>query len=104
MPSKMHVMQQIPLGSKTGIFVFNGMVKEHDSVNSDCDDIERNTLGAMRNDSQYIQKEKGQQLNFDYAIGFASGCWTCTPIHIDKTKNVTDIQLQNTRKEFERYY
>ena len=54
MPSKMHVMQQIPLGSKTGIFVFNGMVKEHDSVNSDCDDIERNTLGAMRNDSQYI--------------------------------------------------
>ena len=33
LPSKIHVMQQIPVGSYTGIFVFNGMVKELDSIN-----------------------------------------------------------------------
>ena len=54
MPAKMHVMQHIPIGKQTGIFVFNGMIKELETVNRDCDEIEQNTLGAMRNDSHFI--------------------------------------------------
>lgn len=104
LPAKMHMMQHVPIGKNTGVFVFNGMVKELDTVNRDCDEIEQNTLGAMRNENHFIEKDRVQQLSFQYSLGFASGCWTCTPIHIDKVKDVTDIHMESSKKEFEKYY
>ena len=40
LPAKMHMMQHIPIGRNTGIFIFNGMIKELTTVNRDCDEIE----------------------------------------------------------------
>ena len=87
----MHIFQQIPIGSHTGILVFNGLVKEHPTINFEYEESEQITLGAMKNDQKYIAMELGREKHMKKAIGFAQGCWTCTPVHIDKTKGITDI-------------
>ena len=43
----------IPIGKKTGIFAFNGMVKEQTDIPVQCDSLELNLIGAMKNDAYY---------------------------------------------------
>lgn len=103
-PSETHLLSVIPIGSKNGIMAFNNMVIAKNDALIMKDDMTATNIGVLRSNPAMTKKNNDHAGDLPKMLGLASGCCVCLPMHISKIRGNNYKAMENSKKEFEKYY
>lgn len=104
MPHELHKIQIIPLGSKSGLFVFNGTAKVDPNAINMKIAIRDNNIGFWKGDQAIIERRNQTNAQFGKYMQSAQGCCVCLPMHISKVRGENQRKLQATVQEYDKIY